>query len=165
MAALEPTSPEALVALSRYFSSDGTLIKKARALCTPGEHRLRGAVQFAGTLSVGQPFEALATPRLSGLQVATLFVVHLVNEEGLSKASALALAARVIDSALEAPSSDDALAKSEDPLVAELVRTKAQVQKRVADRLPREPRMGQTKFNGIVEPRAPAPTFGASFED
>jgi hypothetical protein len=164
MAALEPTSPEALVALSRYFSADGTLIKQARALCTPGEHRLRGAVQFAGTLSVGQPYEALATPRLSGLQVATLFVVHLV-EEGLSKAAALALAARVIDSALEAPSTDDALAKSEDPLIAELVRTKAQVQKRVADRLPREPRMGQTKFNGLVEPRAPAPTFGTSFVD
>lgn len=154
-------TPETIVSLARYFSADSTLVKNARAQCAPGEHAIRGGVQLAGVLKVGDDYTALATPRLSGLHVLTLVVVQLVEDGVLPKTSALALASRVLDAALEAPQSDEALAASKSELVVEIAKTKTQVQKRIAERLPREPRAGRVAFNGFAEGLAPRKGFAA----
>lgn len=153
------TSPQLVVAISKYFDGDQSLVKGARAECAPGEHDVLGAIQLAGKLKVGEPYESRPSPRLVGAHVATTFVALLVVDGILRKQEALALATRVMELALQQPLSEEELAKSEDEVVLELVRTKAQVAKRIAELLPREKRNGQVNFRGLAEGLAPSKEF------
>ncbi len=152
-------TPETIVALSRYFDKESTLVTEARAQCQPGEHKVKGAVQIAGVLKIGEPYTQQATPRLSGLHALTLMVSLLVIEDKMTKQAALALVERVLVAALTDPVTEEDMAKSKEELVQEMIRTKAQIQKRIGDALPREPRSGMTTFKGLAEESHPDRTF------
>ena len=159
----EPTpptlTPATIVALSRFFDAKARVVEVARERCAPGEHPIKGAVQIVGTLNVGDDYLATPTARLSALHVASLLVTELVLEHDFPKTRALALLRKVFEEALRAPASEEALGESKDEITLEVVRTKGQLQKRLAELLPKEQRRGVVKFSGIAEAHEASPGF------
>ncbi len=143
-------APKTIIALCRFFEDKSAQVLVARKELAEGEYVVKERLEIEGVLKVGPAYACTPTPKLSGLQILTLMTAHLVNEGTLSKQAALALADRVMETALTMPSSEEELGKSKDPLDIEIVKSKASIQKRIAAKLGKAPRFGQTNFSGIV---------------
>lgn len=136
--------PEVIVALSRLFDEERDYVKRARREVAPGEHKVEGKLDLAGTLRVGE--DSLVTPTYKLPLIKTLAL--MAQRMGATRDGTLRLIGDVAREALESGADLDGELTA---LIKDAEKEVARIRKEVVSKLTPVTRKGQARFDGLAQ--------------
>lgn len=135
--------PLLVIAASRQFDREQSIVESARPLVAPGKHGVKAGLVLIGQLSVGEDYEASGSTRISAENALAHFLV-LVSSSPKDLTAKLKLLSKAFAAAVEGPAAP--------AVMKEIEETKERVKARLQKAVGKEPRKGQVKWSGIASP-------------